>query len=530
MKKIFKILIIIIVLLFISNKDLTINETIKKFNLDNNFNNYIISHKTNNKVYISSKGIDKKNAVNSIFHSDKYSEIVLSLALTELLMIKNIDINSNIPKNIKIRNIYNTQISYKDLINHTSGLEYKVKDYFKDIDVNELSLKVAYKPKKSYIYSKTNYYVIAKILEDIANKKYQEVVEELVIKKINLSNSFYNNKNRTKIINSYYAYIDNRIIDKVNKNSPYNFVTNIIDILKINNYLLNLKNKKKNVFFNTDYNEVLNNIKFIYNKTVDNNDLFFNIELKNNLTLINYIYNDKTIVIVYNKNISLKKSLDLIELINKTKNIKLKKINEKIYFSKRDLFIESNKYKSKYNKYKNILYSRILNWKTFIENFSNSISINRYYFINEKTLVDRYDNYSIYKKTKTFENILIIRITLIVIICFYTFILFYFTAMKNLIFFLNNKFEKFFTIIIIFIHILFLISTIYYYNFSYMVFYILRLVGTINSLLSLFLIFIFIRLLKNHEIKMTNKILYFLLNALNIVLVYILFQWGFILI
>lgn len=104
-------------------------------------------------------------------------------------------------------------ISIQNLLSHSSGLSSytELKDFkewkYKLNSKKELleritNLKVKFLPGKQNEYSNTNFLLLSYIIEDVYHKSYQEVINEKIIEKVGLDNTYVENISKIKLRNS----------------------------------------------------------------------------------------------------------------------------------------------------------------------------------------------------------------------------------------------------------------------------------------------------------------------------------------
>jgi len=129
--------------------------------------------------------------------------IILKLQESNLLSI-NDSISKYLPKHKHI----DSTISIRQLLNHTSGIKDIVtadlanasflNPYFDYSDTYLLDQidTIDFAKGTKYSYSNSNYFLLKKIIEQAADKPYEMVLEELIIKPLNLRNTFPYHSNK----------------------------------------------------------------------------------------------------------------------------------------------------------------------------------------------------------------------------------------------------------------------------------------------------------------------------------------------
>jgi|GEM_PF-4354610 len=278
MKKIFLFLIVIF------NFNNTFSFEIKKEGIDN-VKKYLDSLKLNEKEYFSvivSQGdqtlFKYNNSENKVKPNSKYPLASLSKQFTAFIIYSLINENKLKEEDLISKYLSNTpelfkSIKIKHLLNHSSGIpDFDVLLFIQGkISSNDATiLEILYKTEKlnfvsgeTYSYSNSNYFLLAKIIENITSQDYNKNLEKYIFQKY--------------LNNDYIYYQDSDI--KINFDE-FNLLFDIEnkDILKTSNYKgsssiflsLEVFNKWQNIVINeiTNKNEIF--LNFVNLDTLNN--------------------------------------------------------------------------------------------------------------------------------------------------------------------------------------------------------------------------------------------------------------------
>jgi D-alanyl-D-alanine carboxypeptidase len=112
------------------------------------------------------------------------------------------------------------KITIGNLLNHRSGLYNFTNDslfgtrFEKSITRDEMldmisKFKVDFQPNEKAAYSNTNYVLLGYIIENICGKSYKEILDERIVSKIGLANTYYGGKTNVKNSESYSYNFEN---------------------------------------------------------------------------------------------------------------------------------------------------------------------------------------------------------------------------------------------------------------------------------------------------------------------------------
>ncbi len=105
-----------------------------------------------------------------------------------------------------------SSITIRQLLSHTSGIQdisgaelanaallHPYADY-SDSYIFSLIDTIAFEKGTRYAYSNTNYFLLRRIIEQVLDKPYQSVINELIIEPLNLSNTFPYHSNKIELL------------------------------------------------------------------------------------------------------------------------------------------------------------------------------------------------------------------------------------------------------------------------------------------------------------------------------------------
>lgn len=157
--------------------------------------------------------INEKTAVNpaTIFQSASIGKSITAVALMYYVEKGFFNLDENV--NIKLRSwklaetefTQHEKVTLRRLLSHTAGVNVhgfdgyyfnqKLPDLLQVLDgkspANSEAVKVINTPGNEFDYSGGGYLVIQKLMEDVLNKPFEEIVGEAVFKRINMNNTFY---------------------------------------------------------------------------------------------------------------------------------------------------------------------------------------------------------------------------------------------------------------------------------------------------------------------------------------------------
>jgi D-alanyl-D-alanine carboxypeptidase len=159
---------------------------------------------------------------------------------------------------------YSDQITLKNLLNHTSGMyslgmgntklslwianspeKFAKYDPYWQLDEFVFSFKPYSEPDKTWIYNNANYVLLGLILEKIGGKSYTNLLEELILRPAQMSNTFLlESSSKQNLASGYSDYLKQGVLfnsyryDQYAYETPYGgIVSNAEDLLKFGKYL-----------------------------------------------------------------------------------------------------------------------------------------------------------------------------------------------------------------------------------------------------------------------------------------------------
>lgn len=180
------------------------------------------------------------------------------------------------------------KISIQKLLSHSSGLsnytevddftewKYTLKSKKELLEVIT-NLKAKFSPGEQNEYSNTNFLLLSYIIENVCHKSYQEVLNEKIIGKVNLENTYFENISKTELRNSKsYKYSNGewkQQLDDIAENymGAGSLVSTPKDLTKFinavfTNKLLSSRSLKMMTTMNQDYG--LGIFKFTFNSNI----------------------------------------------------------------------------------------------------------------------------------------------------------------------------------------------------------------------------------------------------------------------
>ena len=120
---------------------------------------------------------------------------------------------------------YFNEITIKHLLNHTSGIyDYEDMEYDRSkqlqdeeiIDFLKTTKGTYFKPGETYKYSNTAYILLGLIVGKVSNREIKDYIEEEVLFKAGMNDSYVNIQGETEIRNRAYGHIleDNNLVEK----------------------------------------------------------------------------------------------------------------------------------------------------------------------------------------------------------------------------------------------------------------------------------------------------------------------------
>ncbi|WP_294736760.1 serine hydrolase [uncultured Flavobacterium sp.] len=158
---------------------------------------------------------DTKADINTKYKIGSITKMFTSAIIFQLIEKKKLTLDTKLSKYYpQIKNA--DSITIKNLLNHTSGIyNYTANDDFmsyvatpqtrKAMLERIASFEPVFTPGSKASYSNSNYLLLGYILEDITKKRYKDVVNERIVKKLKLKNTYYFGKIKPKR-NEAYSY------------------------------------------------------------------------------------------------------------------------------------------------------------------------------------------------------------------------------------------------------------------------------------------------------------------------------------
>ncbi|MCT4665898.1 MAG: beta-lactamase family protein [Flavobacteriales bacterium] len=172
---------------------------------------------------------------------------------------KRLNIQDSIGKYIQPHKFIDPTIQIKHLLNHTSGIKdivnaslankalIEVNEDFSDTYLLSLIDTVDFPKGKQYQYSNSNFFLLRKIIEQITDKPYSSVLQEMIFNPLNLENTLpYHSKNIKNLAHPIIGKQDLHNLPKRNINQVSLGIGNIVsDVFDVNVFLRGLFFQKK---------------------------------------------------------------------------------------------------------------------------------------------------------------------------------------------------------------------------------------------------------------------------------------------
>lgn len=226
MKKIFLLLsLIFTILTFSQNRFEKIDEFLSYLNQNNKFMGSLSIREGDNVVFSKAYGFANVDEKLSADKETKYkigsiTKTFTAVMTMQLIEEKKLRLETKLAKFfpkvknaelISIDDLLHQRTGIKDFLNADStiiDLVYK-KNSTQDIVDKIASYESLFEPNSKYEYSNSNYYLLGCIIEKITKKTYAENLEQRIVKKIGLKNTYFSFENIDSSNKESYSYLNN---------------------------------------------------------------------------------------------------------------------------------------------------------------------------------------------------------------------------------------------------------------------------------------------------------------------------------
>lgn len=226
MKKIFLLLSLIFsVLTFSQNRFEKIDEFLSYLNQNNKFMGSLSIREGDNVVFSKAYGFANVDEKLSADKETKYkigsiTKTFTAVMTMQLIEEKKLRLETKLAKFfpkvknaelISIDDLLHQRTGIKDFLNADStiiDLVYK-KNSTQDIVDKIASYESLFEPNSKYEYSNSNYYLLGCIIEKITKKTYAENLEQRIVKKIGLKNTYFSFENIDSSNKESHSYLNN---------------------------------------------------------------------------------------------------------------------------------------------------------------------------------------------------------------------------------------------------------------------------------------------------------------------------------
>lgn len=195
----------------------SIKKYFKKFVSKRRFNGHIVVAKKGKIIFDTTAGfanVRRKIRLkkNSVIQLASVTKPITAAVILQLVEEGKLNLQDTITRHLSNLPDYYNKITIKQLLVHRSGLSpypyycHDMIDNKSNLIYNDTVLcvisfhnpKPYYTPGKKYNYCNTNYMLLASIIENIEKKRYMDVMDERIIQKCNMENSFVIDAKKTK--------------------------------------------------------------------------------------------------------------------------------------------------------------------------------------------------------------------------------------------------------------------------------------------------------------------------------------------
>jgi len=221
---------------------------------------------SNKEEFASINNSDPQNQYdkNSCFYIGSVSKMFTAIIILKLCEEHKINLADRLSKfelSKKINKKISLSITIKNLLQHTSGIaDFTLKildkknpeqnlhslplissnfNYSDEYILSTLMNKMDYAPSKKCVYSNSNYYILSKIIEEVTDMPFSEVLREYIITPLNLNNTYpFISRSIKRLIHSFDDYgNDMNELNFVSLNKVYQGSGNITSSLNDLNIL-----------------------------------------------------------------------------------------------------------------------------------------------------------------------------------------------------------------------------------------------------------------------------------------------------
>ena len=222
-KKLLIAFLSISILGFSQNKYQKMDSLLTYLNQNNKFMGSLSLREGNKIVFSKAYGfadVDKNIKADNVFKY-KIGSITKTFTATIIMQLieeKKLRLESKLIKYYpKVQNA--AKISISDLLHHRSGiLDYINQDSlsiedFKSADLKDIiyskinNYESIFEPNTQFLYSNSNYFILGGIIEKITRKSFLENVQERIVKKLDLKNTYYPSEKINTSNKECYSYI-----------------------------------------------------------------------------------------------------------------------------------------------------------------------------------------------------------------------------------------------------------------------------------------------------------------------------------
>ncbi|MCG7409404.1 beta-lactamase family protein [Paenibacillus sp. ACRRX] len=180
------------------------------------FNGAVYVEKSNNEIVdVTIGAADMKNLVpitgDTLFNIASLSKMYTAVMVLQLIEKKVIHFNDNLTKWFDTSTFQDVTI--EELLTHTSGIpEYIDNSSVENIEDILLNKEPYFLPGSSWLYTNTNYVLLAKIIEQASQLSYEDYLQRMIAQPLQLINTTTKPKSKPTAVSKLFDFINKKYI------------------------------------------------------------------------------------------------------------------------------------------------------------------------------------------------------------------------------------------------------------------------------------------------------------------------------
>jgi D-alanyl-D-alanine carboxypeptidase len=259
----FLLIVLLSFMSFITSYSQNLADSITNYAVKNNFNGSILINQGDSIIYSYSSGyanmeFDVENQDSTKFKIASVTKLFTSVLIMQLSEKGNLNLDDKIENHLPLYNGEGAgKVTIRDLLTATSGLEdmekngdevYERRLTTDTILIEYCSGKLVNKPGTQFYYNNADFVILGKIIESIYKKTFAEVLEQQILKPLNLNNTGLLQYEVVKGLADSYMY--NEKTKTIERDIPYypenyfsagGMYSSTFDLMKFSNSLFSGK-------------------------------------------------------------------------------------------------------------------------------------------------------------------------------------------------------------------------------------------------------------------------------------------------